>query len=130
VLVSIAVKKHRSGFVADNIYSPCKRRVDSPLIIQNEDTVATANVDGARKSVHYNFADPYHPLRMHPVESLGTIKVVPPEMTDGKAEAAENEDPNPNLRVVTSPAVYRPLPPRAAYLQPYCESSNSINLMA
>jgi hypothetical protein len=111
------------------MYSPCKRRVDTPPIVETEDPFVDAKMDGARKSVHYNFADPYHPLRMHPVDSLGTIKVVPPERTDGKAENIDNGDPNPSPRVATPPAVYRPLPPRAAYLQPYCESSNSINSM-
>jgi len=128
VLVSIAVKKHRSGFSEeDEMFSAVgKPRVQTPPIVENEDTSVNANADGTRKSVHYNFSDPYHPLRMHPVDSKGTVRSVPPEITEGKAKATESEDLNPRPRVATPPAVYLPLPPRAAY----CETINSISSLA
>lgn len=127
MLVGIAAKKHRSGFrEEDEMFSADKTRVQDPPIIENEDTSVNANMDGARKSVHYNFADPYHPLRMHPLDSKGTIRSVPPEMTEDKVETTENREPVLRPRVKTPPAVYRPLLPRAAY----CETINSIDSLA
>jgi len=115
VVVGIAVNKHRSCLRDEGEMDlPVKPRVRTSPVVENEDTSVKDNVDGARKSVHYNFADPYHPLRMHPVDSTSTIKTVPPEMTDGKVEASESKASNARPRIAAPPAAYRLLPPRAA----------------
>jgi hypothetical protein len=114
VVLGIAFIKFNVSSWRSKKYSKREGSLEAPGVVENdveiEDTSGNASVNGARESVHYNPTDPYHPLRMHPINSLSTIRSVAPDIMEDNLKAVESSGQIPTASVPT-PAVYQPLTP-------------------
>jgi hypothetical protein len=62
-------------------------------------------------SVHYVPDHPYHPLRMHPVDSMGTIRSVAPDITQNEKETIEKAEQGSGGPNAAIPLASPSLPP-------------------
>jgi hypothetical protein len=76
----------------------------------NRDSFDNVNISQDRASVHYVPGHPYHPLRMNPVDSIGTIRSVAPDVTESKKDTIDNAEQVPKSLKLATPLVSVPLP--------------------